>query len=46
MPSRRRVLSYESPDIVFRPPLVAGSWFHSLHATSQALHPMHTVVSV
>src|SRR2546421_7428525 len=24
----------------------AGSWFHSLHATSQALHPMHTVVSV
>src|SRR5438105_7645777 len=22
------------------------SWFHSLHATSQALHPMHTLVSV
>src|SRR6266404_3201308 len=24
----------------------AGSWFHCLHATSHALHPMHTVVSV
>src|SRR4030095_7492385 len=23
-----------------------GSWFHSLHATSQALQPMQTVVSV
>src|SRR5688572_17384150 len=32
--------------MVLRPPLVAGSWFHSLHATSHALHPMHTVVSV
>src|SRR6266849_3991908 len=28
------------------PPFRAGSWFHSLQATSQALHPMHTVVSV
>src|SRR5262249_59413373 len=28
------------------PTLAAGSWFHSLQATSQALHPMHTVVSV
>src|SRR5205814_5175441 len=46
MPSSRRVLSYESPESVLRPPLVAGSWFHSLHATSHALHPMHTVVSV
>src|SRR5688572_16843541 len=32
--------------MVLRPPLVAGSWFHSLHATSHALHPIHTVVSV
>src|SRR2546423_11291310 len=24
----------------------SGSWFHSLHATSQALHPMQTEVSV
>src|SRR5215211_4371265 len=24
----------------------SGSWFHSLHATSQALHPMQTLVSV
>ncbi len=23
-----------------------GTWFHSLHATSQALQPMHTEVSV
>src|SRR2546430_12246153 len=28
------------------PPFSAGSWFHSLHATSHALHPMQTVVSV
>src|SRR5437016_12977659 len=28
------------------PPSSAGSWFHSLHATSHALHPMQTVVSV
>src|SRR6266704_2040173 len=28
------------------PPFSAGSWFHSLHATSHALQPMHTVVSV
>src|SRR2546429_7437954 len=36
-------LSRESPAI---PPFAAGSWFHSLHATSHALQPMHTVVSV
>ena len=24
----------------------SGTWFHSLHATSQALQPMHTEVSV
>ena len=24
----------------------AGTWFHSLQATSQALQPMHTLVSV
>ena len=28
------------------PPSVAGSWFHSLQATSHALQPMQTVVSV
>src|SRR5256885_5014100 len=28
------------------PPFSAGSWFHSLHATSHALQPMQTVVSV
>src|SRR5438128_9528491 len=28
------------------PPFSAGSWFHSLHATSHALQPMETVVSV
>src|SRR5207244_10305971 len=27
------------------PPFSAGSWFHSLHATSHALQPMQTVVS-
>src|SRR5919204_4330565 len=42
-PSSVPVLSRLSP----RKPLsVAGSWFHSLQATSQALHPMHTLVSV
>ena len=35
-----------SPDSSRRPPPAAGSWFHSLHATSHALQPMHTVVSV
>src|SRR5438067_13207788 len=24
----------------------SGNWFHCLHATSQALQPMHSVVSV
>src|SRR5437879_12531548 len=28
------------------PPVAAGSWFHSVRATSHALHPMQTVVSV
>src|SRR5207249_6042990 len=46
MPSRRRVLSSLSPLSVPTPPFSAGSWFHSLHATSHALHPMQTVVSV
>src|SRR5207247_85800 len=36
------VLSY---DIAVNTKPSSGSWFHSLHATSQALHPMHTVVS-
>jgi hypothetical protein len=27
-------------------PIVSGTWFHSLHATSHALHPMHSDVSV
>src|SRR5919109_2718283 len=37
------VLSRLSP----RKPLSSvGSWFHSLQATSQALHPMQTLVSV
>src|ERR671911_969095 len=29
-----------------KPGSFSGSWFHSLHATSQALQPMHTLVSV
>src|SRR6266581_7748359 len=37
------VLSYEFPDHT-NPS--SGTWFHSLHATSQALQPMHTVGSV
>src|SRR5439155_26832595 len=37
------VLSYELP--VNEMPS-SGTMFHSLHATSQALHTMHTVVSV
>src|SRR3954451_21923614 len=40
---RCTVLSYDIP--VNENPS-SGSWFHCLHATSQALHPMHTVVSV
>src|SRR4030095_3162784 len=36
------VLSYPSPNL----PTCPGSWFHSLHATSQALQPMQRVVSV
>src|SRR5260370_41273582 len=46
MPSSRRVLAQLSPLNPRLPPLSAGSWFHSLHATSHALQPMHTVVSV
>src|SRR5205085_11570974 len=37
------VLSYELP--LNRKPS-SGNWFHCLQATSHALHPMHTVVSV
>src|SRR5262245_30038914 len=37
------VLSYEKPVKVY-PSL--GTWFHSLHATSHALHPMQSVESV
>src|SRR5436305_13770408 len=37
------VLSYESP-VKLKPS--SGSWFHCLHATSQALQPMQSVVSV
>src|SRR3954462_14796440 len=37
------VLSYESP-VNSKPS--SGNWFHCLHATSQALHPMQSVVSV
>ena len=37
------VLSKLSP---VKPMLSAGRLFHSLQATSQALQPMHTVVSV
>ena len=37
------MLSYESP-VHVNPS--AGTWFHSLHATSQALQPMHSVESV
>jgi hypothetical protein len=40
---RARVLSYDSP---VKPWLEAGTRFHSLQATSQALQPMHTEVSV
>src|SRR3954447_7975819 len=37
------VLSYERP-LKTKPS--SGSWFHCLHATSQALQPIQTVVSV
>ncbi len=37
------VLSYDMPVSSWPS---SGTAFHSLHATSQALHPMHTVVSV
>src|ERR1700730_4805265 len=37
------VLSYDKPR---KSNPSAGTSFHSLHATSQALHPMHSVVSV
>ncbi len=37
------MLSYDMP-VRLRPS--SGTAFHSLHATSQALHPMHTDVSV
>src|SRR5919198_3682310 len=42
-PSSVPVLSRLSPR---NPPGLLGSWFHSLHATSHALHPMQTLVSV
>src|SRR5258705_12054166 len=41
--SRSTVLSSDQPVI---PPIVSGTWFHSLHATSQALQPMHSEVSL
>src|SRR4051794_28239422 len=41
--SRPPVLSYELP--VHSSPS-SGTWFHSLHATSHALQPMHSDVSV
>src|SRR5205823_4308700 len=37
------VLSY---DIPLNENPSSGNWFHCLHATSHALQPMHTVVSV
>src|SRR5687767_10241929 len=40
---RATVLSYDIPE---KNMPSSGSWFHSLHATSHALHPMQTVVSV
>src|SRR2546430_10359621 len=43
-PPRSTLFPYTT---LFRsPPFSAGSWFHSLHATSHALQPMQTVVSV
>src|SRR5437879_2976463 len=40
---RVEVLSY---DIAVNTKPSSGSWFHCLHATSQALHPIQMVVSV
>src|SRR5437879_468657 len=40
---RAEVLSYDSP---VQPGSSTGTAFHSLHATSHALQPMHTDVSV
>src|SRR5579875_3181142 len=40
---RPPVLSYDIP-VNLSPS--SGTWFHSLQATSQALHPIHTDVSV
>src|SRR5690349_17411812 len=40
---RETVLSYDIP-VKWKPS--SGSWFHCLHATSHALQPMHSVVSV
>ena len=40
---RPRVLSYDLP---VNPCIESGIRFHSLHATSHALQPMHSVVSV
>src|SRR5258708_1548514 len=40
---RCTVLSYDMP-VNVNPS--SGSWFHCLHATSHALQPMHTLVSV
>ena len=37
------VLSYDMPVKTIPS---SGSWFHSLQATSHALQPMHTLVSV
>src|SRR4051812_3825271 len=37
------VLSYDLP---LKPPGESGTWFHSLQATSHALHPMQIDVSV
>ena len=40
---RATVLSYDIPDRLMPS---SGTAFHSLQATSHALHPMHTDVSV
>src|SRR5262245_56542126 len=47
VPESETVLSYELPDSrKCSGSSSAGSWFHSLQATSHALQPMHSVVSV
>src|SRR5919202_4667231 len=47
VPDNFIVLSYELPDnLKFCASSSAGNWFHSLHATSHALQPIHSVVSV